>query len=160
MWIDVGKAIREHVPDKNGKVLPQDLSMGSYEFRDLTDIGVGSLFEGKVIYDKTYGHVAYGCAVCCGYTGQVLTFNPLGIPFGNGSQNGVQAQDSCGGNFVDVTGSFYNNWSTANHAVATVNASGYHTGVSVPSTTTSTFGQLLKPAAQRGTCPTATGKYC
>jgi len=46
------------------------------------DIGVGSLFEGKVIYDKTYGHVAYGCAVCCGYTGQVLTFNPLGIPFG------------------------------------------------------------------------------
>jgi hypothetical protein len=95
MWIDVGRLIREHVPDKNGKVL-RDLSMGSYEFRDLTDIGVGSLFEGKVIYDKTYGHVPYGCAVCCGYTGQVLTFNPLGIPFGNGSQNGVQAQDSCG----------------------------------------------------------------
>ncbi len=66
MWIDVGKLIREQVPDKNGKALPQDLTSGSYEFRDLTNTGVGTLFEGKVIYDKTYGHVAYGCAACCG----------------------------------------------------------------------------------------------
>ena len=27
MWIDVGKLIREHVPDKNGKTLPADLTM-------------------------------------------------------------------------------------------------------------------------------------
>jgi hypothetical protein len=57
MWIDLGKLIREHVPDKNGKPLPPDLSSGSYEFRDLTNTGAGTLFEGKVIYDKTYGHV-------------------------------------------------------------------------------------------------------
>ena len=61
MWIDVGKLIREHLPDKNGKTLPADLTSGSYEFRDLTDIAIGSLFEGKLIYDKTYGHVTYGC---------------------------------------------------------------------------------------------------
>src|SRR5205807_435361 len=53
MWIDVGKLIRERVPDKNGKTLPSDLTMGSYEFRDLTNKGVGRLLEGKVIYDKT-----------------------------------------------------------------------------------------------------------
>jgi hypothetical protein len=143
---------------KTRQVTPSRILEGhrNAAFRDLSDPVIGSLFEGKVIYDKTYGHVAYGCAICCGYTGQVLTFNPLGIPFGDGSQNGVQAQDSCGGNVVDVSNSFYNNWSTANHAVATVNASGYHTGVSVASTTTSTFGQLLKPAPQGGTCPTAT----
>ena len=51
MWIDVGQLIREQVPDKNGKTLPSDLTMGSYEFRDLTNKGVGTLFEGKVIYE-------------------------------------------------------------------------------------------------------------
>jgi hypothetical protein len=39
MWIDVGKLIREHVADKNGKTLPPDLTMGSYEFRDLVNKG-------------------------------------------------------------------------------------------------------------------------
>jgi hypothetical protein len=89
MWIDVGKLIREHVADKNGKTLPADLTSGSYEFRDLTNTGVGTLFEGKVIYDKTYGHVAYGCAQCCGYQRPSLFYNPLGIPFLGTSPNGV-----------------------------------------------------------------------
>jgi hypothetical protein len=80
MWIDVGKLIREQVPDKNGKLLPQDLASGSYQFRDLTDKFIGSLYEGKVVYDKTFGHVTYGCAGCCGYTQTQLSFNPMGIP--------------------------------------------------------------------------------
>jgi hypothetical protein len=67
MWIDVGKLIRERVPDKNGKTLPADLTSGSYKFRDLTNIGVGTLFEGKVIYDKTYGHVAPTAAALAVY---------------------------------------------------------------------------------------------
>jgi hypothetical protein len=49
MWIDVGKLIREHVPDKNGNVLLPELTSGTYEFRDLTNKGVGALFEGKVV---------------------------------------------------------------------------------------------------------------
>ena len=61
MWIDVGKLIRERVLDKNGNTLPADLTSGSYEIRDLTNKGVGNLYEGKIIYDKTYGHVTYGC---------------------------------------------------------------------------------------------------
>lgn len=31
MWMDVGKLIREHIPDKNGNVLPADLTSGSYD---------------------------------------------------------------------------------------------------------------------------------
>ena len=31
------------------------------EMPDLTDRGVGNLYEGKVIVDRSYGHVAYGC---------------------------------------------------------------------------------------------------
>jgi hypothetical protein len=59
MWIGVGKLIREQVADKNGNTLPGDLTSGSYEFRDLTNKGVGNLFEGKVVYDKTYGHATF-----------------------------------------------------------------------------------------------------
>jgi hypothetical protein len=66
-WIDVGKLIREHVADKNGRTLPQDLTFGSYDIRDLGSRGIGALFEGKIMYDTTYGHVTYGCGVCCAY---------------------------------------------------------------------------------------------
>jgi hypothetical protein len=43
MWIDVGKLIREQVPDKNGIVLPNTLTSGSYQLRDLTNKAIGSL---------------------------------------------------------------------------------------------------------------------
>src|SRR6266481_6921577 len=113
MWIDVGKLIREQVPDKNGKTLPLDLTMGSYEFRDLTNTGVGTLFEGKVIYDKTYGHVAYGCAACCGYAQPYVWYDPLGIPFGAGTAQGIDGPDMCNGGFVDdLSTVFEGSWST------------------------------------------------
>ncbi len=41
MWIDVGKLIREQVPDKNGKTPPSDLTIGSYELRDLANKAIG-----------------------------------------------------------------------------------------------------------------------
>jgi len=142
MWIDIGKLIREHVPDKNGKVLPADLSSGSYEFRDLNDHLAGTLFEGKVIYEKTYGHVTYGCMDCCDDLHPWLTFDPLGIPFSNNAPNGVSSED-CNGTALDLSSSFAGNWNTANHAIATVDFDGTHTGVAVGSTTSSTFGPVM-----------------
>ncbi|HKU17831.1 MAG TPA: hypothetical protein VJP80_01010, partial [Candidatus Saccharimonadales bacterium] len=67
MWVDVGQLIRMQTPDENGNTLPSTLTTGSYEITDLSHHGAGTLFEGKVIYDKMYGHAAYGCALCCGY---------------------------------------------------------------------------------------------
>ncbi|HVS87243.1 MAG TPA: hypothetical protein VHF01_03355 [Candidatus Acidoferrum sp.] len=143
MWIDVGKLIREHVPDKNGKALPADLSSGSFEIRDLTDIGIGSLFEGKLIYDKTYGHVTYGCSLCCTYGSPWLAYNPLGIPFTGDSQNGVWAYENCSSHNLDVSSYFMNNWHTGSTAIATVNYMGTHHGVGVGSTTSNTHGYLV-----------------
>jgi hypothetical protein len=151
MWIEVGKLIREHVPDKAGKILPADLTMGSYELRDLTDTAVGSLFEGKVIYDKTYGDATYGCANCCSYSRWTMNYNPLTLTVGGNVQNGVQAYNLCFGSFSDVSFSFWNGWSTSNHSIATVVAGGTTTGVGVGTTTDLTSG-LLTTGQQRN-CP-------
>jgi len=155
MWIDVGKLIREHVPDKNGMALPPALTSGSYEFRDLTNRGVGTLFEGKVIYDKTYGHVAYGCAACCGYAviSAALAYDPLGVPFGGPAGQAVIAPDMClGGALADVSDIFWGAWSTASSSIATVDTYGTHTGVSVGSTTSQTRG-CLNNNDSRLNCP-------
>jgi hypothetical protein len=153
MWIDIGKQIRESVPDKNGKPLPGDLVSGSYEIRDLTNRGVGTLFEGKVIYDKTYGHVTYGCGSCCGFKRTLFWFDPLGIPFQDPSDNGVNGLDTCYGQWLDVSGDMYGNWTTANTSIATVDYYGTHTGQSIGSTTSSTFGFLDAYSIRVENCP-------
>jgi hypothetical protein len=145
MWIDVGQLIREHVPDKNGKPLPSDLTMGSYEFRDLTNKGVGSLFEGKIIYDKTYGHVAYGCGTCCGYAQTVVFYAPLGVPFSGTAGQGVNSYQNCNLDWEDVSDSFWNTWTSANTSVATVDYYATHTGVATGSTTSYASAYLDGP---------------
>jgi len=155
MWIDVGKLIREQVPDKNGKTLPADLTSGSYEFRDLTHTGAGRLFEGKVIYDKTYGHVAYGCAACCGYdtTSVVLAYDPLLVIFNNIVNQDVVAPDMCqGGALSVVDSSFFGAWSTANTNIATVDHYGAHRGAGVGTTSSFTSGRINDNDALRN-CP-------
>lgn len=148
MWINVGKLIRDQIPDKNGKTLPSDLTSGSYRFRDLTSPAVGSLFEGKVIYDKSFGHVAYGCAACCAQRAPYLTYNPFFTMMGPGLTNGVEAADTCGG-IDDLSIDFYN-WNTANQAVATTTKAGTHTGISIGSTTSSTSGYKLTTNGRNG----------
>lgn len=140
MWMDIGKLIHENLPDKDGKTLPADLTTGSYEVRDLTNKGIGTLFEGKVIYDKTYGHVVYGCAACCGWTSPSLWYNPIGVPFQSTAFDGVTSWYPCESEYDDISSNFYSNWSSSNTSIATVDTYGTHTGVSVGSTTSQTHG--------------------
>jgi hypothetical protein len=154
MWIQPGKLIREHLPDRNGKTLPADLTSGSYEIRDLTNHAFGTLFEAKVIYDKTYGHVTYGCNQCCGYTTPILAwYNPLNIPIGSTADNGVLAYEPCIAGYDDVSSYFYSKWSSNNTSIATVNAYAVHTGVSVGSTTSNVLYAPLPDNDIRLNCP-------
>jgi hypothetical protein len=153
MWMDIGKLIRESIPDKNGKTLPQDLTSGSYDIRDLGNKGIGALFEGKIMYDTTYGHVTYGCGVCCAYKPPVLLWNPLGIPFQGTSANGVDAYDTCYNSEETITYLFNGNWSTANSSIATVDAYGTHTGQGLGSTTTSTWASIQNWEPHSFICP-------
>jgi hypothetical protein len=150
MWIDVGKLIRDQTPDMNGKILPADLTTGSYRIRDLEHRGIGTLSEGKLIYDKSFGHVAYGCGSCCGATSVYVSYDPFYTLLGPGSTNGVDENDSCGDIGISVSGYFYN-WDTANHGIATTSVQGLHTGVSVGGTTSSTHG-LVQMRGARGIC--------
>jgi hypothetical protein len=122
MWLDFGNLIHDQVPDKDGHILPPDLASGTYRIRDLSDRAAGGLYEGKVTLDKTYGHAAYGCAICCGYEDVFMEFNPLAVAVNGYEDQEVEAGDSCGGGTENITGDFPT-WWTGNTAIAT--ASGH-----------------------------------
>jgi hypothetical protein len=154
MWMDVGKLIRESIPDKDGNTLPSDLTSGSYQIRDLTNKINGTLFEGKVIYDKTYGHVVYGCAACCGWTTPVtLWYDPIAVIITGLQDDGVFAWYPCGNYTDDVSQSFYGGWSSGAPSIVTVDTYGTHNGVGVGSTTTQTFASIPSNNAHLR-CPT------
>ena len=118
LWLDLGRLIRDRVPDKNGNTLPSDLTSGTYQFRDLTQSPGSSLFEGKVITDKTYGHAAYGCMICCGHGSGFMWIDPLGVGAGYQQTQTVGAIDNCDGNPYTY-GWEYPNWWTGNTSIAT-----------------------------------------
>src|SRR5437870_4827764 len=159
MWIDIGKLIREHVADKNGNTLPPTATSGSFEIRDLTHTGLGTLFEGKITYDKTYGHAAYGCGLCCGYNAAILWYDPINLGFqGSPVADGVWGYNVCSQGYDDVTSSFYGGWSSQATSIVTVDYYGTHTPQNEGSTTTNTCGDIestahypLCPALRR--CP-------
>ena len=64
MALDFDQLIHDRVPDKNGNTLPPGLTEGTYRLIDLNDNPLGSLYEGKEIVDKTYGHASYTCMIC------------------------------------------------------------------------------------------------
>jgi len=143
-WVDVGRLIRDQVPDRKGQLLPPGVMEGSYEIKDLTNHQVGYLYEGKLITDKTFGHATYGCALCCeyggvGYDGFYLTPNPLyGTP-GGGGQFNAWALNQCTG--VDDPVDAYS-YSSSNTSVATVTAVGHTSFVGAGTSTITGFAKL------------------
>ena len=156
IWVDVGKLIHDQLPDKNGLLLPPDLMMGSYELQDLTDRGIGNLYEGKVIVDKTFGHVAYGCATCCGWNASPwMYYDPIGVGVDYGSTQDVWDRDNCTSQDTSVLDYILGtSWNTGNHAIATASRA-VITGVAVGSTTNSATGTLTIGNINALRCPQA-----
>ncbi len=155
MWVDVAQLIRNQIPDANGQLLPPDLTSGTYELREVGNNGIGNLFEGKLIVDKTYGHAAYGCMVCCAPAHGFMGFDPFGILATNADAQFVQGIDNCTGLPDDMTGS-YSTWWTGNTAIATASLNLIH-GVAGGSTTNSARGVLTwGDGVDTRQCPTRT----
>jgi hypothetical protein len=107
LWADVGEIIRDQIPDKNGKTIPPNTMMGSYELRDLDHLDIGNLYEGKLVLDKTWGHGYYGCMNCCGSDGVWMDPNPMSGAISTGGWNEVDSLD-CTDTEYYVTNKAYN----------------------------------------------------
>jgi len=126
LWLDVGHLVHDQVPDASSRTLPADVMTGSYELRDLDHPTAGLLYEGKLVIDKTYGHAAYGCGECCGFSGP--KFFPLtysGPPGANYSEV-LNSTEQCGGYVDDLSGDAFN-WNSTNTGVATLSTPTLHT---------------------------------
>jgi hypothetical protein len=119
MYVNMAKIIREQIADKNGKTLPVGLTTGTYHLRDLSDLAVGDLYEGKVVTDKRFGHASYGCMICCGYPdGGFMVFDPLDVIYQGSSPQSIHGINACWQEEEDITGS-YGTWWTGNTSIAT-----------------------------------------
>jgi hypothetical protein len=132
MWIDVSQLVGTQLPDKNGHTLPSGDASGAYRLEEPGNAGVGNLFEGKLILDKTYGESVYGCMICCAPAVGFMDFNPLGVAVSGNALQSVSGTDACTGEQVDMTGD-YTTWGTGNTAIATATMNSIH-GVAAGST--------------------------
>jgi hypothetical protein len=142
MWANVAELIRNRVPDRKGNLLPADLTYGTYEIKDLSS-GNGSLTEGSLALDKTWGNVIKPQGgTCCSYSG--IGWNPDtfelvidGTDFGD-----ITGVDSCGGGNEDIS-PLFNSFASASAAIATVASPGTVSGVSAGTTTASATGVVF-----------------
>ena len=137
MLLDFGKLIRDQIADSDGHTLPPDLMMGTYRIKDLSDPGRGSLYEGKITVEKTYGHAHYGCAECCGVNPEdvYMLYNPIGVGVGSYATQSVMAPNACEPSDIEnITGDFPN-WGTDDASIATVKPAAQVNGISAGSTT-------------------------
>jgi len=120
LWLNMSEVIHDGIADDKGRKFPSDLTGGTYELAQPDDGTQPSLFEGKIIVDKTYGHLTYGCLECCVQTNARMMANPVNMPMYTSDSMYVQALDSCLMDYETISGQ-YNIWDTNNHAVATMN---------------------------------------
>ena len=140
LWLNLGDMIRGAIPDRKGRTFPPDLTYGTYDIRQPNGAGNPSLFEGKIIVDKTYGHLAYGCVMCCGYAVPQMLANPEYLAVQGQDYLGVWATDQCQDDQVDVSSNF-GGWDTNNHAVAMMSSQRI-TGMGAGSTNAFASGTL------------------
>lgn len=132
MWLDVSQLVRTQLRDKNGHTLPTGNASGAYRLEELGNVGVGDLFEGKLILDKTNGESVYGCMICCAPAHGLMDFDPLGVAVSGDEWQSVSGIDACTGEEVGMS-SEYTTWWTGDTSIATATMSRIH-GVAPGST--------------------------
>ena len=155
MFVDFGQLIHNQIPSANGQTLPANLTFGAYRVRDLTDSAAASLYEGKVIVDKTFGHVSYGCLICCGPDTPYMMYDPIVVSIGGFTSQGIQAMNSCTETINTVTGDFPT-WWTDNGAIASASGDSIG-GVAVGNTNNNAQSIMMywgpKEDSGGGPCP-------
>jgi hypothetical protein len=139
LWVDVNDLKQRQLPDAKGNVIPLSASFGTYQIQDLNDPNVGALFEAKLTVDKTFGHAAYGCAVCCGDDYAWLDPDPFYTGVGSGGQEELWGSNECFGTETDRTSTSLG-WMSTNTAVATMGpGKGWVNGINAGTSTISAY---------------------
>ncbi len=150
MWLNVRNLIQNQVLDRAGNTIPAGIASGVYEFDQVDDDMVGTLYEGKLILDSTFGQATYGCANCCGYDALGLLPNPLGVPVGFTNQDRIYVENACTGAVIERT-TYGFSWLTGNSTIAGINSSGLVSAFSPGQTTSRAFINLRTPGVWQ--CP-------
>jgi hypothetical protein len=156
MWLNFADLVHNAVPDRKGRTLPPDLSSGTYDLEDLDPGLGGNLIEGKVSLDKTWGHLAYGCLTCCGYS-PFLLLDPTFLGVGGNGAISADGTNNCSGAEFNLRTYFSQSnarWWAGNTSIAGVTSFNGHgvapgsTGGFATATTPSGDGQGYKICPQ------------
>lgn len=118
--VDVGDILAAGEPDANGDVIPPEVSFGGYRVQKVGPRINQVLITQSLLFDSGAKSYLTFYNTCCGYLNIAFSPNTLQGPAGDFDQLVIQAQDTCGGNTIDVTNS--GNFGTLNSSIATVGA--------------------------------------
>jgi len=119
MWLNFADLIHRRVADRKGRILPADLTSGTYDLRDLNPGRGGQLIGSELALDTTLGQQAQPNILrCCGYEDPGFDPDIEEILFTQNGPLDVQALD-CNGWEVDISFDF-NNWWSGDDSVAQV----------------------------------------
>jgi hypothetical protein len=154
-FIDLSDLASFRSPDINGNIFAPATGSGTYTLTEVGDHGIGNLFEGKVVTDKRFGDVAYGCMTCCGDNPTGLTPDPYSLSVGFSEYYLAGATNACTRRPENVTGDYYSWWTDDPSIASAQSAQG--TGIAPGSTYLDAEGTLLDPGildSGGGACPT------
>jgi len=124
MWLNLADLIHHNTPDRKGNSLSPDVTSGTYDLEDLNPGSGGNLIEGKVVLDKTWGHLTYGCLTCCGYS-PYLSPNPVSVIVSGTGGISTLGTNNCTGAGGFSLNTYFNStgrWWSENTGIATVTA--------------------------------------
>ena len=142
MWVNFADLIHNRTPDRQGNLLPADLTSATYDVQDLSP-GPGSLAPATLAVNNTLGSEVHpDWPICCGavYPGwSPVAFDLLPNVIDDAA---IDASNSCTGGILDISGDF-TSWFSANPAVAQVTTKRVQ-GVAPGFTTGSAKGAVLE----------------
>jgi hypothetical protein len=143
MWVNLAELIRNRVPDRKGNILPVDVSAMTYDLRDLT-AGSHSLTANALSVDKRMGFsVHHNYPVCCPYSGVGWSPGVFDVVIDGTDFGEIGGFNYCTNELVNISYDF-NDWWSANPAIATVANTGKITGLATGTTTASASGYVLE----------------
>lgn len=142
MWLNFADLIHRRIPDRKGRLLPADLTSGTYDLRDLNPGKGGQLIGSELALDTTLGRqVQPDFDRCCGVGGPDMVPDIIEIPPQENGPIYVQGLD-CNGDYIDISSEF-NDWWSGDNSIAQVTYKNSY-GAGPGATTAYASGEVLE----------------